>query len=49
MILTEYSSSISFMSYVWFFLFSHSTFDVGRSMFDVHFFSLPQSPGVKIT
>jgi hypothetical protein len=22
-------------------LFSHSTFDVGRSMFDVHFFSVP--------
>ena len=28
-----------------------STFDVGRSMFDVHFFSvnLPQSPGIKMT
>jgi hypothetical protein len=22
------------------FIFSHSTFDVGRSMFDVHFFSV---------
>jgi len=34
--------------YFCFFIFYHSTFDVGRSMFDVHLFSvnLPQSPGV---
>ena len=36
MIRTEYSSSLSSRSYVCFFIFSHSTFDVGRSMFDVH-------------
>ena len=28
----------TFNSYFCFFIFSHSTFDVGRSMFDVHFF-----------
>ncbi len=32
------SSSLSSRSYVCFFIFSHSTFDVGRLMFDVHFF-----------
>jgi hypothetical protein len=48
-ILTEYSNSLSSMSLVSFFTFSHSKFDVGRSMFDVHFFqkNLPQSPGQK--
>ncbi len=40
---------ISFVYYFCFFIFSHSTFDVERSMFDVHLFSvnLSQSPGVK--
>ena len=31
---------ISFVYYFCFFIFSHSTFDVGRSMFDVHPFSV---------
>jgi len=34
-------SSLSSRSYVCFFIFSHSTFDVGRSMFDVHLFLSP--------
>ena len=38
MIRTEYSISLSSRSYVCFFIFSHSMFDVGRSMFDVHCF-----------
>ena len=38
MIRTEYSISLSSRSYVCFLIFSHSTFDVGRSMFDVHLF-----------
>jgi len=35
--------------FFYFFIFFHSTFDVGRSMFDVHLFSenLPQSPSAK--
>ncbi len=36
---TEYSNSLSSRSYVCFFIFSHSMFDVGRSIFDVHLFS----------
>jgi len=35
------SRSQSLNDYFCFFIFSHSTFDVGRSMFDVHF--LPKS------
>ena len=38
MILTEYSSSFYSESSVSFLIFSHSTIDVGRLMFDVHFF-----------
>jgi len=30
--------------FFYFFIFFHSTFDVGRSMFDVRFFSYPSSP-----
>jgi len=28
----------TFSTYFWVFIFSHSTFDVGRSLFDVHLF-----------
>ncbi|MBN1225949.1 MAG: hypothetical protein JXA79_03070, partial [Deltaproteobacteria bacterium] len=38
MIRTEYSSSLSSRSYACFFILSHSAFDVGRSMFDVHLY-----------
>jgi hypothetical protein len=43
MILTEYSSSRYSKSLVCFLIFSHSAFDVGRSMFDVLFFSEPST------
>jgi len=32
----------TFNSYFCFFIFSHSTFDVGRSMFDVHLSKQPR-------
>jgi len=46
---TEYSRSLFHRLEVCFFIFSYSTFNVGRSMFNVHNFSvnLSRRPGVK--